>query len=319
VSGVISSLKTQMTWADAAYEVLRKAREPLKPNEIVEQAIRLGLITRKPKANIQMASSIRADANNRFFSLGAGRYGLREWLKRREATIADLAFWILKSENKPLHYKDIAAQISKVRDLGKTPDIAVHVILKKYGLFKQLRRGIFGLRRWKPPRPPFAQFVYATPSQYWRMPNSISKFLSSARQIVRICNPYIDKSTFQAFLSHIPKEVETQLVLGSKDVMWKDKVTKGLSEDYLKKFNANRRLTTRRVDDLHSRFIVVDDMNVCLLSADLQRDQQTNKYQYSYFTNDTQITTRVISYFNELWNNGDVCDLEADARAAVIL
>lgn len=309
------SLTTQTTWADAAYEVLRKAREPLKPNEIVEQAVRLNLITKKPKANIQMASSIRADADKRFFSLGAGRYGLREWLKRREATIADLAFWILKSENKPLHYREIAAQISKVRDLGRTPDIAVHVILKKYPPFRQFERGIFGLKRWKPRGPQLSQFVYATPSQYGKMANSISKFLGSARQIVRICTPYVDKSTFQAFVSHVQKEVETQLIL-SKDTGWKDKVTKGLSEDYLRKFKANRRLTTRRVDDLHSRFIVVDDMNVCLLSADLQRDQQTNKYQYSYFTNESQITNKIIAYFSELWNNGDVCDLETDARVA---
>jgi len=83
-----------MTWADAANEVLKRAREPLKPSEIVQQAVRLNFITKKRQANVQMAASIRQDSRRRFFSIGKGRYELKEWLKGKKVTIADLAFWI---------------------------------------------------------------------------------------------------------------------------------------------------------------------------------------------------------------------------------
>jgi DNA-directed RNA polymerase delta subunit len=307
-------LGRSMTWANAAYDVLKRAREPLKPSEIVEQSVRFGLITMKTRANIQMASSIRQDADSRFFSIGRGRWGLSEWLKRNKATIADLAYWILKSENKVLHYREITEQILKVRGLGKTPEIAVYNVLRNYKEFQRFGKSKFGLKRWRAKESPFAHFVYATPSQFWKMANRVSNFLGSARQVVRVCSPYVDKSTFQTFLSQVPQEVETELIV-TDDKLWEKKVKGGLSGDFLRKFSANRRLVTRRADELHSRFIMVDDVRVCLLSADLQKEQQTNKYQYSYFTNDDKITRNVISYFDELWRNSSVCDLEAEARA----
>jgi hypothetical protein len=52
-------LSASMTWADAANEVLKRARDPLKPSEIVQQAVRLNFITKKRQANVQMAASIR--------------------------------------------------------------------------------------------------------------------------------------------------------------------------------------------------------------------------------------------------------------------
>jgi hypothetical protein len=304
-----------MTWANAANEVLKRAREPLKPSEIVQQAVRLNFITKKRQANVQMAASIRQDSRRRFFSIGKGRYGLKEWLKGKKVTIADLAFWIFKSENKLLSYRDIAKQIERVRDLGKTPDIAVHVVLKNGKAFKKFGRGIFGLKSWSLPTRLYGDFKYATPSQFWRMPSRLSKFLSGARQVAKICCPYVDKSTFQTFISRIPKRVETQLIV-TKDVQWQNKVKAGLSGDFLAKFASGRRLITRRVDELHSRFIVIDDVSVCLLSADLQTDQQTKRYQYAYFTNDPKITKDAIAYFDDLWTNGEVCDLEAEARVS---
>jgi len=303
-----------MTWAEAAYEVLKRAREPLKPSEIVEQAVRFGFIEKKPQANVQMASSIRQDGQDRFFSIGKGRYGLREWLKGKRVTIASLAYWILKSENKILHHREIAEQIGKVRNLGKTPDIAVHSVLSSNRAFKKFSMGEFGLRRWRAQSEPFVKFVYSTPSKFTKMPDRLLKFLGSARQIARICSPYVDKSTFQTYLSRIPKDVETELIV-TTDSQWKDKVKKGLSESYLKKFVGNRRLITRKVDELHSRFIVIDDASVCLLSADLQKDQQTNRYQYAYFINEPTTVEGAISYFRELWQNGEVCSLEDEAKA----
>ncbi len=305
-----------MDEVDAAYEVLKRAKEPLKPNEIIGQAIRLGFIERKSYANIRMASAIGLDSPNRFFSIGKGRYALTEWSKgkRKKVTIADLAFWILRSEKRKLHYTDIAKRINRVRDLGRTPSIAAHVVLSNNKAFKQFGRGEFGLRGWKPQRSAFGEFIRASPSQPWRMPNKLSHFLGSARQIARVCCPYIDKSTFQTFLSHVPKQVETQLIV-TKDPQFEDKVRRGLSKDFLQRFGSGRRLITRRVEDLHSRFIVIDDGSICLLSADLQTDQQTRRYQYAFFTNDLKVTRHSISYFQELWKSGVVCDLETEVGA----
>jgi hypothetical protein len=102
----------------------------------------------------------------------------------------------------------------------------------------------------------------------------------------------------------------------TRDIQWQNKVKAGLSGDFLTRFTSGRRVITRRVDELHSRFIIIDDMNVCLLSADLQTDQQTKKYQYAYFTNDQRIAKDAIAYFNDLWTNGEVCDLVAEARTS---
>jgi hypothetical protein len=269
-----------------------------------------------------MASSIRQDIiqskqatqEPRFFSIGKGRYGLTEWLKGRKATIADLAFWILKSENRVLHFRVIANRIERIRKLGRTPEIAVHSVLSKDKAFKQLGKGKFGLRRWKPVVNPLTRFIFGTPDEFWKMTQTLSKFLRGARQVVKICSPYVDKTTFDTFLSRVPKEVETQLVV-TKDIQWKDKVHRGLTGDFLQKFNANRKLVTRRIEDLHSRFVAVDESTACLLSADLQKDQQTSKYQYGFFTSDGEIMKRVLRYFDELWRSGSVCDLEAEARA----
>lgn len=182
-----------------------------------------------------------------------------------------------KSENKLLSYRDVAKQIEKVRDLGKTPDIAVHVVLKNGKAFKKFGGEIFGLMSWALLARLCGDFQYATPSQFCRMPSRLSRFVSAAVQVGKICSPYVDKSTCQTFISRIPKKVETQLIV-TKDVQWQNKVKAGLSGDFLAKFASGRRLITRRVDELRSRFIVIDDISVCLLSADLQTDQQTKRY-----------------------------------------
>lgn len=309
-------MSSSMEWADAAYEVLKRAKEPLKPNEIVGQAVSLGFIERRGNANIQMASSIRQDSLNRFFSIGKGRYALTEWSKgkRKKVTIADLAFWILRSEKRRLHYGEIAKRIGKVRYLGRTPSIAVHVVLENNKAFKNFGRGEFGLRGWRPQRAEFVNFIHASPNRPWKMPSKLTQFVGSARQIARICCPYVDKSTFQTFLSHVPKQVETQLIV-TKDPQFVEKVRRGLSKDFLQRFASGRRLVTRRVEDLHSRFIVIDDGSVGLLSADLQTDQQTKRYQYAFLTNDPKTTRDCVSYFRELWKSAVVCDLEAEAGA----
>ena len=177
-----------MTWANAAYEILKKAREPLKPSEIVDQAVKSVLINKKPNTNTQMAALIRQDMRlsaqvkrqPRFFSVGKGRYGLTEWLKGTKVTIADLAFWILKAENKVLHYDMIAKQISKVRNLGKTPEIAVYNVLRNDRAFKLFGKAKFGLRRWKPQKTQYGKFVFGTANEFWKMTQTLSRLLGSS-------------------------------------------------------------------------------------------------------------------------------------------
>lgn len=71
----------------------------------------------------------------------------------KQKLIKELAYEILKKDEKPLHYKEITRKIMKKRTLtGKRPWLTVNARLCTNPKFKRIgkgRTGIYGLTEWK--------------------------------------------------------------------------------------------------------------------------------------------------------------------------
>lgn len=66
----------RMSFSDAAYEILKSAKTPLGPKEVVDKAIKKGLIVTKSKRPAAtMAGRLWSD--KRFVSVGSGKWSLR--------------------------------------------------------------------------------------------------------------------------------------------------------------------------------------------------------------------------------------------------
>ncbi len=99
------------------------------------------------------------------------------------------------------------------------------------------------------------------------------------------------------------------------DQQIKEKVEKkGFTSDSVEKFAKGRNIVIRRLKDLHSRFLLIDGEYCLLLSADFQKDQHTNKYQYGYLTNDQKIFGKCLRYFESMWKDASIYDLIAELK-----
>ena len=317
----------KVTWVDAAARVLQDAHEPLTPNMITSRALRLKLVQPKKSANIQMAASIKVSIDGalktgkkpRFFSIGKGKYGLTEWLRGQRTTYASLAYWILKSEQKEMHYEKIADRILKAKGLKRMPanfTNNIHVSLNYDGRFKLVGRGVFGLKRWNVP-PPIKyndRFTFSRPTSFHMIFQVIYRTLKGARNLVKVCTPYIDKTTFENILKSVPPTAEIQLLIGDKDNRWSEKVREGMNSSLISSFAANRQIFVARIENLHSRFVIADDSTLLILSADLQRDQCSNKNQYAFLTSNKKIVRGAINYYHAMWNDAKPSNLAREAR-----
>ena len=71
----MAKILSKLSFSDAAYEILKAQKQPLTPSEIVDIAIRKGLIiTNSKRPGGTMAARVWAD--KRFVSAGNGRWTL---------------------------------------------------------------------------------------------------------------------------------------------------------------------------------------------------------------------------------------------------
>lgn len=172
-------------------------------------------------------------------------------------------------------------------------------LVKKYGSVE----GAFGLVR-SDARADW-QFVCSTPSDFTELISAVQRQMKSANQSVAICNPYVDGSTFSMFLAPVSETVRVRMIIASDKDDIRRKVERGrLSIAQVSAFTKGRRFETRVSDGLHSRFIVIDGRGVILLSADLMKDQFTNKYSYAFSTENRSIADGCVSFFERIWRNG---------------
>ena len=75
-----------------------------------------------------------------------GDFGLSEWPEVNPATIRDWSYIVLKKENKPLHFEEIAKKISQIHTKkNKVFTPTVHNELIKDSRFVLVGRGVYGL------------------------------------------------------------------------------------------------------------------------------------------------------------------------------
>ncbi|MDD5547375.1 MAG: sigma factor-like helix-turn-helix DNA-binding protein [Candidatus Pacebacteria bacterium] len=86
-------------------------------------------------------------ASKKFHVNQFGDFGLSNWSEVNPKTVRDWAHLILRKENKPLHFTEIAKMIGNVRDVSKVMNPqTVHNELIKDIRFVLVGRGIYGLK-----------------------------------------------------------------------------------------------------------------------------------------------------------------------------
>lgn len=162
---------SKFTFIEAAYKVLKAYGRPLSANEITEIALKEGFIQTIGKTPSRTMGAViyrdikRKGDSSLFTKFGHNKFGLKEWQKIeqsekfiKKSTFKDVAYEILKAENRPLSPQEITERAKKQNLLassGKTPEATMgaqlYTDIKKFGdksRFVQLGKNKFGLREW---------------------------------------------------------------------------------------------------------------------------------------------------------------------------
>jgi hypothetical protein len=161
-----------MTFAEAAYQILKQAGKPLTANEITSVAVEQRMISTIGKTPSATMSAIlyvdvkRKGNNSKFAKANRGIFALREWPELpkvstsgfRPLTFKNTAFQVLLSEKRPMRVEDItdiAFKRGLLKTAGKTPNATMGAQLytdiktnKEKSVFAQLGKNRFGLREW---------------------------------------------------------------------------------------------------------------------------------------------------------------------------
>lgn len=249
-----------------------------------------------------------------FLKLG-NAYGLGQWLKEWPPRINDVAYFILLGNGRrPLHLTDLAEGVNRIRPLSEPHIAAVRLAISRDKRFTSLGSGLYGLHGWRKQLANPSDFHYSTPAQNWTVSKELVDILQETDDSLKVACPYIDRSTFEMFLNCVPKSVKVQLLIGD-DPRLSTKVSEGLSSVFFSAWMKSRKLEIRRIGDLHSRFLVMDDVISIVSSADLQKYQQQQKYQFLLVTSDSVVAINSLEYFNLMWESAASVDLLAEIAA----
>lgn len=161
-----------MTFAEAAYQVLKQAGKPLSANEITSIALEKGMISTVGKTPFAtMGARLYVDIKrkgdeSKFVKANRGKFALKEWSEFPivgtsgfwPSTFKDAAYKVLFTEKRPLRIEDItdiALKRGLLRTAGKTPTATMGAQLytdiktrKENSVFAQLGKNRFGLKEW---------------------------------------------------------------------------------------------------------------------------------------------------------------------------
>jgi hypothetical protein len=123
---------------DKIKEVLERAKTPLAFEEIAKRAGESSRVVRGLLVTSELFGQTRD-----------GRYGLKDWPEISPRCIRDKIYLIMKEAGRPLHFKQIAENISDA-GLSKRPVLArtVHNELIYDNRFVLIGRGIYALQEW---------------------------------------------------------------------------------------------------------------------------------------------------------------------------
>jgi hypothetical protein len=143
-------------------------------------------------------------------------------------------------------------------------------------------------------------FVYTIPGLPWKLGSKIEDLLKLARNQVYVSNPFIDDTTF-ALLRSVPSHAKI-LLLTTDDPYLKGKIDRReLTQVAAKTFSTGQTVEFRELEDLHARFLLVDNKCALFLSTDLKTGSISDKFQYVYFTTSPEIVKSCAAYFDSMW------------------
>jgi len=131
-------------------EIIKMEREVAKILSKAKKALSLKKLSKLLAENINLKTAKSLiNSSNSFAFDWQKRIGLSSWREINPKSARDKAYFILKKEDKPLHFTHIADLIEKENFAGKNPTAAtVHNELILDSRFVLVGRGIYALREW---------------------------------------------------------------------------------------------------------------------------------------------------------------------------
>ena len=163
---------SNITFADAAYQILKQVGKPLSGNDITSIAVKQKMIStvgKTPSATMRAILYVdvkRKGNKSKFVKANRGKFALKGWAgfpkesisEFRPLTFKNAAFQVLLSEKRPMRIEDITDKAFKeglIKTAGKTPNATMGAQLytdiktnKGNSIFAQLGKNRFGLREW---------------------------------------------------------------------------------------------------------------------------------------------------------------------------
>lgn len=124
---------------------LTKKKDIVKVDNLASE-LKLGL----PKANIYSSSILFSLFQiNKEFKVIEDQVGLQEWRHIHPRTLRDKIYYVLRQQNKPIHFVDISNAIVNLNFDKKPLNLqAVHNELIRHNDFVLIGRGIYALKEW---------------------------------------------------------------------------------------------------------------------------------------------------------------------------
>jgi len=104
---------------------------------------------KKEKKTINLANSPYIDISKNIEKGPDGKYGLSNWIEINPKGIKDRAYLVLREQNEPVHFTQVASLIEKLPfSNGKVHTATVHNELIKDSRFVLVGRGLYALKEW---------------------------------------------------------------------------------------------------------------------------------------------------------------------------
>ncbi len=104
---------------------------------------------KKEKKTIKLADSSYISISKNIEKGHDGKYGLSNWIEINPKGIKDRAYLVLREQNEPVHFTQVASMIEKLPfSNGKVHTATVHNELIKDGRFVLVGRGLYALKEW---------------------------------------------------------------------------------------------------------------------------------------------------------------------------
>jgi hypothetical protein len=154
-------------------------------------------------------------------------------------------------------------------------------------------------------------FATTLPNLPFSLGTELQSAFQTSKNTIKVCCPYFDNSTFD-LLGTVPSNARI-IVVCTYDEQLKRKISAGkLTATHVRKTLEKGRIEVRRIEDLHARFVIVDDGVALFLSPDIKTEALMSKFQYLHWTNNPEIVRNAVDYFDLIWKNAEQYDILRD-------